>query len=174
MTQAVCRCVPLMPLGRHRVCLGADHQRAVPMVPKPVAALQPDWCLNPFLPFSRTLFVLPQRRSGCTECRKPSSSCPLLTTGQCCARSAELSPAAFQRAMMRFQVLPHTCNIMRLHAEAAEGCIRSIDWVSSLAQGHGWCSQWLRLCFAGLGTAAWCHWKRFIYFIFRDSSNDNH
>lgn len=38
MTQSMCCGLPLMPLGRRQVCLGADHQHAVPTVPKPVAA----------------------------------------------------------------------------------------------------------------------------------------
>lgn len=166
-----------MPLGRPKIFLSADQQRAVPMVPDPAAGISPDLCLNPFLPFSRMLLVPLQRRSGWSECGTSSSSCPLLTTGQCCPQPAELSPAALQRAMVRFQALSHVSNTMPGYVEAVEGCTGLIYRVNLLGQFLGTGVGLVQLM--AVAVLCWCWvlqrgtWSSWIYFIFSISSSNN-
>ena len=112
-------------------------------------------CLTPFLYSSRVLFVPLQMRSGWSECRTSSSSCPLLTTGQCCPQPAELSPAALQRALVPFQALSHAatrclCVLKRLKATRGEfiGSVPGHGGTLGAADGCG-CAV------LGLGAAAW-------------------
>jgi len=112
-------------------------------------------CLTPFLYSSRVLFVPLQMRSGWPECRTSSSSCPLLTTGQCCPQPAELSPAALQRALVPFQALSHAatrclCVLKRLKATRGEfiGSVPGHGGTLGAADGCG-CAV------LGLGAAAW-------------------
>ena len=106
-----------------------------------------------FLHYSRVLFVPLQMRSGWSECRTSSSSCPLLTTGQCCPQPAELSPAALQRALVPFQALSHAatrclCVLKRLKATRGE-------FIGSVP-GHGGTLGAADGCAVlGLGAAAW-------------------
>ena len=66
----------------HKIRLGAEQQRSVPVVADPAAGISTEVCLNPLLLSSRTLFVIVPMRSGCSACRRSSSSCLRLTTGQ--------------------------------------------------------------------------------------------
>ena len=41
---------------------------------------------------------------------------------------------------MRWQALSHAGNVMALCVEVVAGSLGLMDWVSSLARGHSWCS----------------------------------
>ena len=48
---------------------------------------------------------------------------PHYRSENCCLQSGELSPAAFQRAMMRWQALCHAGNVMPVCVEVVDGCV---------------------------------------------------
>ena len=48
---------------------------------------------------------------------------PHYRSENCCPQSGELSPAALQRAMMRWQGLCHAGNVMPVCVEVVDGCV---------------------------------------------------
>ena len=48
---------------------------------------------------------------------------PHYRSENCCPQSGELSPAAFQRAMMRWQALCHAGNVMPVCVEVVDVCV---------------------------------------------------
>ena len=48
---------------------------------------------------------------------------PHYRSENCCPQSGELSPAALQKAMMRWQALCHGGNVMPVCVEVVDGCV---------------------------------------------------
>ena len=48
---------------------------------------------------------------------------PHYRSENCCPQSGELSPSAFQRAMMRWQALSHAGNVMPVCVEVLDVCV---------------------------------------------------
>ena len=48
---------------------------------------------------------------------------PHYRSENCCPQSGELSPAAFQRAMTRWQALSYAGNMMPVCVEVVDGCV---------------------------------------------------
>ena len=78
---------------------------------------------------------------------------PHYRSENCCPECGELSPATFQRAMMRWQALSHARNMMPVCVEVVAGSVGLMDWVSSW--GTAGAADGCVCAVLGLGAAAW-------------------
>ena len=97
---------------------------------------------------------------------------PHYRSENCCPESGELSPSAFQRAMMRWQALSHARNMMPV-------CVLKWYWlrgVDGLGQFIGTGAQLVQLMAASV--LCWGlvlqrgPWESLIYFLFRSKSKN--
>ncbi|POI22687.1 hypothetical protein CIB84_013565 [Bambusicola thoracicus] len=100
---------------------------------------------------------------------------PHYRSENCCLQSGELSPAAFQRALMQWQALCHARGVMPVCVEVVAGSIRGVNGLGQFLGTGAWLVQLMAaavLCWGLVlqrGT-----WSSLIYLLFRSKNKNWH